>query len=251
MPHCDPETLALRALGEPVPAEDAAHLASCDTCRADLDALVAVITQAREVTAEDVPTAPPDHVWDAIADELHLTAATPSRDHAEMHPRPAEPAATEGPSRHDHGGQWGNRRGLYLVGAAAAVVGLVVGALGVVLAGRTSSGQVVASTSLEPVGTSAAHGTATLREAGGGRTLDVDLRDLPPGEGYFEVWFMNADTGGSISLGALDPGQETTFEVPAGLVVTNFPYVDISLEPLDGDPAHSSDSVARGRLAPA
>ena len=48
------------------------------------------------------------------------------------------------------------------------------------------------------------------------------------------------------SLGALDGADG--FAVPAGLKITDFPLVDVSIEPIDGNPAHSSKSVLRGRL---
>jgi hypothetical protein len=30
--------------------------------------------------------------------------------------------------------------------------------------------------------------------------------------------------------------------------VATYPIVDVSLEPLDGDPTHSGDSIARGQI---
>jgi hypothetical protein len=36
--------------------------------------------------------------------------------------------------------------------------------------------------------------------------------------------------------------------IPDGLDLAEFPVVDVSREPLDGDPAHSSDSISRGTL---
>jgi hypothetical protein len=45
---------------------------------------------------------------------------------------------------------------------------------------------------------------------------------------------MNSDSG--------------TFEVPAGLQLADFPVVDVSDEPLDGNPAHSTVSIVRGTL---
>ncbi len=48
------------------------------------------------------------------------------------------------------------------------------------------------------------------------------------------------------SLGALE-GDER-FVVPDGLAIDEFPLVDVSIEPIDGDPAHSSKSVLRGEL---
>ena len=37
-------------------------------------------------------------------------------------------------------------------------------------------------------------------------------------------------------------------ELPADLDLAEFPLVDVSVEPLDGNPTHSGDSVARGEL---
>ena len=39
MQHCAPEQLALAALREPLPADDAAHLATCEACRAEVASL--------------------------------------------------------------------------------------------------------------------------------------------------------------------------------------------------------------------
>jgi hypothetical protein len=39
------------------------------------------------------------------------------------------------------------------------------------------------------------------------------------------------------------------FDVPAGLDLSGYPIVDISDEPLDGNPAHSSVSIVRGTLS--
>ena len=50
-----------------------------------------------------------------------------------------------------------------------------------------------------------------------------------------------------VPLGVLRPGTQT-FELPAGLDLGEYPIVDVSVEPLDGDPTHSGISVARGEL---
>ena len=50
-----------------------------------------------------------------------------------------------------------------------------------------------------------------------------------------------------VSLGVLE-GDSGTFAIPAGLELDELPVVDVSLEPFDGDPAHSGDSVVRGTL---
>lgn len=61
------------------------------------------------------------------------------------------------------------------------------------------------------------------------------------------MWLLDAETGRLVSLGVLN-GTESTFELPEGLDLSDYPVVDISREPFDGDPAHSTDSIARGEL---
>ena len=52
-----------------------------------------------------------------------------------------------------------------------------------------------------------------------------------------------------VALGFLTAGTEGDFVVPAGLLGSGYRTVDISLEPDDGNPAHSGVSLARGTLA--
>ena len=77
MPHCAPEQLALAALAEPLPADDAAHLASCAPCQAEVASLrrpVDVLAvPSLSGTAPEV--APPPRVWEAIAAATGVSAA--------------------------------------------------------------------------------------------------------------------------------------------------------------------------------
>lgn len=233
MLHSDADVLALRALGEPIPQGDQDHLASCAHCQSELDQLRAVVTTARQVGPGDVPAAAPDAVWERIAKDLDLAGDADDRAAGPSLLRPRRPL------------RWA------LVAAAAALVGVVAGIGGAALLsgrGTDPAGRVVASTDLSPVSDAVTHGTATLRDTPGGRVLDVDLQDLPTGSGYVEVWLMNADDGGAVSLGTVDRAGTSALTVPAGLPLDAFPYVDVSFEPWDGDPAHSTDSIARGRL---
>ena len=50
-----------------------------------------------------------------------------------------------------------------------------------------------------------------------------------------------------VAVGALHDGT-TTLPLPAGLSLDTYPVVDVSVQQLDGNPAHSDHSVARGRL---
>jgi hypothetical protein len=53
--------------------------------------------------------------------------------------------------------------------------------------------------------------------------------------------------GGFLSLGAL-PGSTGDFGVPDDVNLGAYSFLDVSDEPLDGNPAHSTVSVARGEL---
>jgi len=51
------------------------------------------------------------------------------------------------------------------------------------------------------------------------------------------------------SVGLLDAGHGS-FAVPADIGLSQYPIVDISDEPFDGDPTHSSVSMVRGTIEP-
>jgi hypothetical protein len=38
-------------------------------------------------------------------------------------------------------------------------------------------------------------------------------------------------------------------QLPADIDIGQYPIVDVSVEPMDGNPAHSGVSIARGQLA--
>jgi anti-sigma-K factor RskA len=86
--------------------------------------------------------------------------------------------------------------------------------------------------------------------AGGARTrsLVVDTTGLPPADGFYEVWLLDLEQGRMVALGALDDTGRGRLTVPEGVRLGDYPEVDVSLEPDDGDPAHSGDSVLRGPL---
>ena len=50
-----------------------------------------------------------------------------------------------------------------------------------------------------------------------------------------------------IAIGVMDQDSES-FPIPASVDLDTYTSVDISLEPLDGNPAHSATSLARGEL---
>jgi len=239
VPHCDAETLALWALGETPTGSsaDELHLAGCARCQSELDQLRAVVTTARSADADDVPAPPGRAVWDAIAADLVLEdrslpagAASPDET-VEALPEPRR-----------------SRRGPWLVAAAAAVVGVLAGAVVVNAIDQTPDPTVLASAVLDPLNVADADGVAKLTEQGTSRNLSVDVRGLPPTNGFYEVWLLDTSAQKLVSLGTLGAGDTGVFPVPADLDVAQFPVVDVSREPLDGNPAHSKDSVVRGTL---
>ena len=117
MSHCDPEYLALRALGEsPSSPSDAEHLMACSHCRAELDQLAAVVATGRDIHPDDMPSPPPPRVWEGVAATLGLPdGLRPFVPRSEVEERVASTRRR-------------GRRGMALVGAAAATVGLLGGA---------------------------------------------------------------------------------------------------------------------------
>lgn len=136
--------------------------------------------------------------------------------------------------------------------AAAACVGLVVGAgavYGVVSDGDGGgSPTVLASAPLEPLEGQTARGLAQVISTPAGPQVSVDVSGLEKTDGFYEVWLLDKDAQKLISLGVLDSTDHGEFAMPPGISMTDYPVVDVSLEPDDGDPTHSKNSLVRGVL---
>lgn len=264
MRHPDPEDLALLALGEDAGPDVAAHLAECASCAAEVASLRRVVLVGRSVTAADVPSAPPAHVWERIQAELGLGAAqeppggapAPAPAPSWATPAPPAPAPSGGAEVIDLASAraGGGRRRRLSAGwlAAAAAVGLVLGAVGGAWwAGSRSTEAtptVLAEANLEPLPGWDAAGVAVLEEQPDGtRVVVVDVAADLGEDGYREVWLLAPDVSGMVSLGLLE-GTEGRFVLPAGIDVGRFPVVDVSEEPFDGDATHSGNSIVRGTL---
>jgi anti-sigma-K factor RskA len=248
--HCDPDDLALMALGESTGSpSDAEHLASCAECRAEVDGLRAVVEVGR--AADPVVEAPPGQVWTRVAAELGLSRAV-----AAPAPNAADGAAREAPydapvpldaRRRTSGRGAPTWRMVWAVGAAAAVLG-VLATLGVDAVTRSDdTGPVVARVALSPLPAHRGTGTASVVGSGARRSLDVDVTGLTKADGYYEVWLLDKNAKKLVSLGLLR-GRHGSFTLPADVDLRAFPVVDVSIEPADGNPAHSGNSVVRGQL---
>ncbi len=243
--HVSADDLALRALGEELADVPESHLAGCAHCQSELDQLRAVVTTARSVQPDDYPVPPPPSVWDGIVAELGL--ATGGGAGVAAGAAAAEPQVAGLPVPAAR-----NRRRSVLLALAAGVVGLLigVGATAVVTAGDDLP--VVASTELTVLADDSSGGDAEVLREGDGRVLELDVPTLTPDtKGFYEVWLLDEDAKRLVSIGLLDLSQGTTarFAIPDDVDLATYPVVDVSVEPADGNPAHSGDSVVRGTLA--
>jgi hypothetical protein len=228
--HLCIDDLALLAVGEPATTAAAEHLEQCHACATEASALATVVGLATEDQGRIDLTPPPDRVWRAIERQLQdeSTATVVA-----LRPRRA----------------WSTR---WL--ASAAAVGLLAGsvATAVTVADQPAPAEpattVVAATALAALPEHSGSGQAELVTVDGQRLLVVDVADLTTGDGFYEVWLIDPETLAMVGLGAL-PGGGGRFVVPDGLDLSRYRLVDVSLEPLDGDPRHSRDSVVRGELS--
>lgn len=192
-----------------------------------------------ELDADDLAeVTPPADVWAGIERQLSTEPAPVVELASRRAPRFSAPA---------------------LVGMAAAFL-LIVAAAAVVMT-RSSDETVLATAELvhdaetfDPLGADAT-ATARLVEREDGFAIVLDDTDLPniDEDADLELWLIEADDDGNIVDVAPVSliGGAGSFEVPATLDVSTHRIVDISIEPRDGDDAHSGRSILRGTLTQA
>lgn len=257
MSHLDDEKIALIAMGEPAGSDaDMQHLVECEACAAEVADMSRVALVARSSVVEGDLEAPPADVWSRIHGELRLTDAV-AADPVSMEPEPepvSEPDAVDAePLRHRTRARTRSRRrssaSVWILAASMALV-VAIGAGVWIARSLTPSSAVIASAELAAFPDHPdAVGQAEIDDDGDGRrTLTVTLEgdELADGD-YREVWLIREDGQALISLGVLDDASGT-FRVPDGVDLDEYRLVDISFEPVDGDPAHSGDSIVRGEL---
>jgi len=279
--HVNSALLAGHALGQDdaLDAADQEHLASCSHCRAELDQYRRVVTLGQGTQASETPTPPLDRIWRSIQAELAPTSATEgiaatktmeadSGPPVTPNDRPAsdvpgnDETANDKPlsvvaasdETTDAGGEKpiaGRRRKWWPIVAAAAALGLVVGAGATVIINRNDV-QVAASTALSALPGHTGHGTAELLRTPNDPELRVSVDGPQPADppSYREVWLINSDGQRMYSLGVLPESGTGTYPLPTLLAngLDGFTIVDVSIEPYDGNPAHSRNSQVRGSL---
>ncbi|MET9457544.1 hypothetical protein ABZY05_21070 [Streptomyces canus] len=73
MPHVEPAHLMELALGNDISSNDPGalqHIAACNRCREELRQITRVVVSARDVEEPDLPSAPPERVWQHITQQL-------------------------------------------------------------------------------------------------------------------------------------------------------------------------------------
>lgn len=249
MKHLDPDVAALLALGEqPERASVRDHVAECESCRREVEALRETVLVARSSLGEAALQTPPARVWQgiqselALSDDLSAVALPVATDEAER-----APVASLDDARARRADRL--RRFVAPVVASAAAAALIVGAALTWNAAAPRTGELLASAQLDALpawqGSTGSAEVAKLDE--GDRVLRISIAASDTGEGVREVWLLTPEIDGLISLGLLD-GPSGEFIIPASVDLDRFSVVDVSLEPLDGDPTHSGDSIVRGPL---
>jgi anti-sigma-K factor RskA len=202
----------------------------------------------RELEAGDLEfERPPDSVWAGIAGQLDLRPPD----------APSPPATADGATvvagRFGRGRRWAAP----LLAVAAAAMLIVAG----VALTRSDSPTTIAHAELaflpgfDEAGGSAA-ASADLVDDDGDEVIRIDDEALPfdlDEDASLELWLIEPDADGNVvdlvSLGDIEPDGARRFEIPAGYDPTVFSVVDISIEPHDGDAAHSGRSILRGALS--
>ncbi|RZS57616.1 anti-sigma-K factor rskA [Microcella putealis] len=258
--HCDTGSLALGALGEALDRAADEHLRECGRCQHELARMTATVSVARSTLGETSLQSPPSRVWQGVHRETGLGAALrrdplmPADSDAALATRPAAaeapPAAPVVSLADARARRSGIRRFVTPLVAAAAAAALVAGiAVGWQALAPRASDTVLASASLEalPAWAGSTGAAEIVERADGERVVRIDI-DAPAVSGaVHEVWLLTPEVDGLISLGLL-ADADGEFVIPAGVDLERYSVVDVSAEPLDGDPAHSGDSVVRGAL---
>lgn len=230
----DPDDLVIRAaLGEALDEHEREWLANDPALQAEVAEFAEIVAVASNPPEGEAP--PLDHLWAGIAAE-----------------------AFGGPQQEDEGADDRSGRGrvvplrsrvrwapLAAVGAAAAaLVAVVLVTIGPPSADPTP----VAAASLEPLGEVQVDPVAAeFVVEDGSHRLHVDLSTLPDTtEGFYELWLLDPGDGRMVSLGPAR--SDGTYALPEGVAVDEYPAVDVSVEPHDGDPTHSGASVLRGSV---
>ena len=243
MAHLSPDRLADSALGidDPLTADEQNHLVSCAECRNELGELSRIANLGRQPEHVAPQLVPTDAIWQSVQAQLAGHANAPAATETSAEPPPSPPTIAEVR-------RTPTRRSWFLV-AAAAVLGLIIGA-GITTVAVRDRAEVTSSTSLEALPGQTGQGTAELLRDRGRPELRVQIDAPPSPDRYREVWLINTDGQRMYPLGVLPDDGRASYPLPPALAgqLQGFNIVDVSIEPYDGNPAHSRESQVRGVL---
>lgn len=191
-----------------------------------------IVAMARTVESHDHDRIdPPAQVWNNILAELEV-----------------EVASQEASARRETARWFNSARLLSIAAATLLMVGV---AAAIVFTGNdTASETEVASASMSddglPVATTELASAVVVCDDDERCFVEVELTGLPDaGNDELELWVINGDVTDMHSLGLITEATGR-YELPANVSATDFPIIDISIEPDDGDETHSGQSVLRG-----
>jgi anti-sigma-K factor RskA len=134
------------------------------------------------------------------------------------------------------------------VSAAALVVVVVLG-VGILrsILGDSSTGVPLTATALAPE----AGGQVQVEEDGENFQVALEVWEMPKlqEDEYYEMWYY-AEDGDRISCGAfrVGPDGRTTVNLTAPSTARDYPEIEITREPDDGNPEASGEEVLEGKL---
>ncbi|MDO9589967.1 MAG: anti-sigma factor, partial [Microcella sp.] len=219
----------------------------------EIESLRSTVIVARSTLGEHELSSAPTHVWQSIRSELGLSAdLMPPTGEPTVRQARAEEAAIAEPVQLDavRERRAGIRRFIAPVLASAAAAAIVTAAVVSWSAGAPRDpGVTLAAAQLDalPAWAGSAGEAIITERSDGERVIRIALDAEVDDEFVREVWLLTENIDGLISLGLLD-GPTGEFVIPASVDLTRYSIVDISAEPLDGDPTHSGDSIVRGAL---
>ena len=168
-------------------------------------------------------------------------------------PAPPALAPFPDPVRKPRRGMLTLHPGLALASAVVLVGAGIAGGIGFQRSRDSGPTEPVRTLALAPLklAGSGAGGTVQFVNSEKSPRVRVAVHGLKPtgGSQSYEVWLMNSATD-LVSVGGFQVGADGngTFEATLPRSTSDFRLVDLSLEPNDGNPAHSSKSFLRAQL---
>jgi anti-sigma-K factor RskA len=140
------------------------------------------------------------------------------------------------------------RWGFWATTAAALLIAAVFGVgLFRTITGDSSVTVPLTATSLAPE----AGGEVQAEEVGENLRVKLEVWEMPDlaDDEYYEMWYY-AEDGSRISCGTFQVGSQgrTTVNLTAPATARDYPEIEITREPDDGDPRASSEEVLEGKL---